>query len=88
MIHGKTSSGFTFELDDNVMDNMELVDQLSELNSENPYAISKIIMLLLGEGQRKALYDHLRTEDGRVPVMQAAKEINDIFNAAGSKGKN
>lgn len=88
MIQGKTKSGFVFELDDNVMDNMELVDQLSELNSENPYAISKIIMLLLGEGQRKALYDHLRTEDGRVPVMQAAEEINDIFNAAGSKGKN
>lgn len=87
MIKGKTSTGFQFEVEDSVLDNMELVDLLAE-NSENPLTISKIIKLVLGDAQRKKLYDNLRTEDGRVPMEAVAQAIAEIFLAFGEQGKN
>ena len=63
MITGKTESGVEFELDNKVLDNMELLDALSEAE-ENPVHMSKVANMLLGDTQRKKLYDYLRTEDG------------------------
>ncbi len=86
MIEGKTSTGFEFSIDEKLLDNMELVDAIAEVD-ENPLAISNIITLLL-DGQKKALYDHVRTEDGRVPVVAMTNEIMDILEAGGKAGKN
>lgn len=88
MIHGKTSSGFEFRLDEKVLDNMELVDALAEASNDSPIAVSKAVELLLGRELRKALYDHLRTEDGRVPVAAVSDSVAEIFQAFGNKGKN
>ena len=43
--------------------------------------------MLLGEN-KKALYDYLRTEDGRVPVAEISKSIKEIFESFGESGKN
>ena len=88
MIGGKTSSGFDFELPENVIDNMELVDALAEADGDNPVAISRVCMLLLGKDQRKKLYDSLRAADGRVPVEAVSKAIIEMFQAFGARGKN
>lgn len=87
MIEGKTKSGFTFELDENVMDNMELVDILAEANEESPFAVSKIAALILGTEQKKRLYDYHRTDDGRVPVKAVYDDIGEMFLAFGQSGK-
>lgn len=81
-------NGFKTELEDNVMDNMELVDALAEADDTNPLAVSRIVLLILGKEKRKALYDTLRTEDGRVPVEDVSNAIREIFQAFGDKGKN
>lgn len=86
MIEGKTSTGFTFSIDEKLLNNMELVDALAEVD-ENPVAVSKMMDLLFGN-QKKQLYDHLRTEDGRVPVEAVINEIMEIFEASGKAGKN
>lgn len=88
MIEGKTSSGFEFSLNENVLDNMELVDALAETEADNPLAVSKACLLLLGPELRKKLYNHLRTEDGRVPVELVSTEMVEIFSAFGKTGKN
>ena len=87
MLNGKTKSGFEFSVDPSVLDNMELLDAVAEIDT-NPLAVSKVISMVLGAQQRKALYDHLRAEDGRVPVKAASDAITDIFNACGQQGKN
>lgn len=87
MISGKTKSGFEYSIDSNVMDNMELLDAVAEIDS-NPLALSKVLKMVLGDEQRKALYDHLRQEDGRVPVKAVSEEITDIFTSSGKNGKN
>lgn len=87
MISGKTKSGFEYSIDSNVMDNMELLDAVAEIDG-NPLALSKVLKMVLGDEQRKALYDHLRQEDGRVPVKAVSEEITDIFTSSGKNGKN
>ena len=49
MIQGKTKSGFAYQLDDNTMNNMELVDAMAELDDGgHPFALSRVCLLLLG----------------------------------------
>ncbi len=84
---GETKSGFHFELDDDVMENMELLDALSELG-ETSGAASRVVVRLLGKQQRKALYDHIRDENGIVRPAKVMEEISDIFEALGQAGKN
>lgn len=87
MAKGKTASGFEYSINPDVMDNMELLDAIVEIDA-NPLALSQVLRMVLGDEQRKALYDHLRTEDGRVPVKAVSEAITDIFNSSGQQGKN
>lgn len=89
MKHIKLENGFELDLEDDVLDNMELVDALAEMKSdEDPIAVSKVITLLLGKDTKKALYDFVRTESGRVPVAEVSKMVTEIFGAFGDAGKN
>lgn len=84
---GVTSSGFEFEIDDAVIDDMELIDAIADSMGDNPLAFSQVCTKLLGMEQKKKLYDHVR-ENGRVPVEKISTEITDIFNSFGETGKN
>lgn len=80
MVKGKTSSGFSFSITDAVLNNMELLEALGKLE-DNPLYIGKVLSLLLGEEQKKKLYDHVRAKDGTVPQDKVSDEIVEIFNA-------
>ncbi len=86
MVEIKTQSGFICELDNKVMDNMELVEAMTEEFPSEAFRNAKIAKLLLGD-QKAKLYDHIR-EDGRVPISTLERELREIFQAFGSTGKN
>ena len=86
MIKGKTSSGFAFEIEEHVLDSMELLDAIVEAD-ENPAALSKVVKMTLPKDQQKALYEHLRTEHGNIPIMAVAQEVAEIFSYT-PEGKN
>lgn len=88
MIEGKTKTGFAFAVDENTMNDMELVDVLADKNTDEAFRVSQVIRKLLPDDQRKALYDHVRLESGRVPIDAVSEEISDIFTAMGDAGKN
>ena len=79
---GKTSTGFEFDIEDERLDDMELVDIMAEID-ENPLLMPKLCKMLLGEEQKKRLYDHLRSEDDRVPIEATTNAIQEIFNSPG-----
>ncbi|MCC8181525.1 MAG: hypothetical protein LIO45_00875 [Clostridiales bacterium] len=87
MINGTTSSGFAFSLEDGALDDMELLDALVDLQENDTAALSRVCRLLLGDEQRKALYDTLRTDSGRVPATAVMAAINEIFQSI-QAGKN
>lgn len=86
MIRGTTRSGFAFEVDEAICDDMELFEALTDLDAGDTTAVVPVCRKILG-GQKAALYDHLRGPDGRVPVSKVADEIADILAAfkAGKK---
>ena len=87
-VTGKLENGFEYEIDDAVLDDMEMVDALSEAQSTNPLALSTVINKLLGDEQKKALYDAVRREDGTVPIEDITQSIVTIFQSIGDEGKN
>lgn len=88
MVNGKTKTGFAFSIDENAMNDMELVDVLADKEIDDAFRMSYILKRLLPADQCKRLYDHVRTEHGRVPVDAVVAEIEDIFAALGDAEKN
>ena len=86
MLKGKTKSGFEFEVTDNALNNYELIETLSDVDS-NPLLVPRLLNQLLGKEQREKLKDHVRNEDGIVPVQAISDEILEIFQS-GADGKN
>lgn len=82
------SCGVTLEVSEVVLNDMELVDDLAEAENDNPLAVSRILLKVLGKEQRKKLYDAIRTPDGRVPTEKISPCIEEIFKAFGEQGKN
>lgn len=79
-------SGYCCELEEKVLDNMELLERLVEVEEGKPASMISALDMLLGQEQRMALYDHLRTDDGRVPIRAAARVMVEIIR--GARGKN
>lgn len=94
MKSGVTSSGFPFEFDERNADDMRFVDLIAETMSEDAsefdkiYAASKLLSMLLGEDQKKRLYDHIgQSYNGRVPYADLEKALAEIMQGGGETVK-
>ena len=87
MLTGTTSTGFNYEIPDEQLDNMELLDALADADAGKLLAISRVCDLLLGKEQKQRLYDHCRTEKGNVPTTAIRDEILSIIEGQ-NNGKN
>lgn len=87
MLKGITKNGFEFELDESELDDMEFLETLAEAE-ENALAFPKICKMMLGEKQKKRLYDHLRNEKGKVPIEAVKDVIIEIMESSSEKTKN
>lgn len=87
MIEGKTKSGFTYSIEDDNVD-QEFLDALSEAEDGDSLKVSKALRLLLGEDQRKRLYDYLRNDKGKVPIKDVMEAFSDILANDGTGAKN
>lgn len=85
-----TSTGFEFTVDEAALSDMELLEGLAALDEGGKEAVSalpKLLASLLGKEQKKALYDHVRTPEGRVPIEALTGELKDIFGALNESKK-
>ena len=90
MKRGTTESGFAFEFDELVLDDMRFVDALAEIVDPDVSdvltlsATTKLATMLLGKEQKKRLYDHIGAKhSGRVPVTELSAEVFEIIRANG-----
>lgn len=86
-MQGVTESGFKFNVNDKALKNMELVEAIAEVDS-NPLRLPGLLTMLLGDEQKKKLYDHVRAKDNTVPMDKVAAEVVAILHAMGEKEKN
>lgn len=87
MIKGTTKSGFAYSIDEENVD-QEFLDALSEAEDGDPLKVSKALRLLLGDEQRKKLYDYLRNDKGKVPIQDVMEAFTDILANDGTGAKN
>lgn len=82
MIKGKTSSGFEFELEDDVMDDYDLVVLFGKYN-KNPSMdiVVDIAIKMLGAEQHKALMEHLRDDKGKLKTSAMIHALEEIENS-------
>ncbi len=82
--HIVTKTGFELDIEDSCLDDMELFDAVVDLQVGNMMAVPTVVSKICGSS-KKALYDHCRLEDGRVPTKAVADEIGAIFEALNAK---
>ena len=81
----ETGSGFKCKLDDAVLDDMRLMELISQLD-ENQLLYPKFVTFLLGEDTKEKLYKHIETKDGRVPIAALDNELQQIMEQMGGGG--
>ncbi len=89
MTEGKTKSGFAYVIDDDVRDDMELLEGFIALDNGDMTSLPQCITSLLGDEQKRALYDHCRSEKtGRVSAKKVMAEVGEILNDVRDEVKN
>ncbi len=84
---GKTSSGFSFDVDEQKLDDYKLMKKLNDVSNGQSGKIVEVIGMLLGSDQEEKLMEHVeKLNDGKCSATGMVKELEEIFEAL--KGKN
>ena len=83
MVKGKTKSGFKYEVDKAMLNDAEFLESFCAISKGDNTEIFTLIEKMLGKEQKKALYEHVRTESGQVPLDKLTDEVVEIFAALG-----
>lgn len=81
MITGTTATGFNYEIDPEVFDDMDFIDLACEVDDRAPEKLGTLYSLALGDDQYKALKAHVKERCGRAKVSEVKKEMDEIFDA-------
>lgn len=79
VITGKTKTGFEYNIDKKMLNDYELLEEIDNIG-KSPLIIIKLLKRLLKEEQLEKLKEHIRNEEGIVPIDKMEKELIDIFN--------
>jgi hypothetical protein len=89
---GTTSSGFEFNVSDKIGSDYRLQKVITsyEKGSETDKLCSlvEMVKVLLGDDGEAALCEHVKEEDGTVPIQRITQEVVEIFNLAKAELKN
>lgn len=77
-IKGKLKNGFNFELDPDLLNDYELLEMISE-GQTNPLVIPKLITKVLGEKQKNNLINYLKKKTGKVTIEDMELALTEIF---------
>ena len=80
---GTTASGFEFEMEDDLLKDVEFLEIFYAVQRGDTGAVFDLIGAALGKDQKKALYDHVRNGKGKVMIEDLTPELEDMFKALG-----
>lgn len=80
MIKGKTSTGFAFEVDPDVIRDYEYLELASKA-ADNGSIFPKLVEYTLGTQQKDGLIGHLKELKGRALIEDVSKEITEVMDA-------
>lgn len=78
----KTKSGFTWEIDPSLADDMELMDEIIMMGKgQGTLSPGEVIAKMIGEDGKEALYKHC-TVKGKVSAKKVVPMVDEIYLAA------
>lgn len=83
MCTGKTSSGFEYSVKKAMLNNAEFLESFAKVQNGDNLRMFELMDIAFGEEQKKALYNHVRDEEGIVPLDTLATELAEIFEQLG-----
>ena len=78
----KLKDGFEVQLSEDTLNSWEFLELLSDIDEGEYGLIVKAARLLLGKEGVKALKEHIRTEDGKVPADTMVDAISELMESA------
>lgn len=87
MLKGTTSTGFAYEVEEDILDDYEILETLCEADKGSAKAMLEVAEQVLGKEQKEALKNHIRNEKGKVSAIRMIEEVMEILKSGG-KGKN
>jgi len=81
-----TSSGFTYQVDKDAFDDMDIFDDLIVMEdpdaskAQRLFATTKVFRRMIGDEQKQALDEFLRNRDGKIRISAYQKEIGELFS--------
>ena len=78
----KLKDGFEVQLSEDTRNSWEFLELLSDIDEGEYGLIVKAARLLLGKEGVKALKEHIRTEDGKVPADTMVNAISELMESA------
>ncbi len=79
MIKGVTKSGFRYEIKKDIIDDYEMLELLSEADS-NVLVLPKVVNMLLGDRQTENLKKYIKKRDGKISMSAMEQELVDILS--------
>lgn len=83
MLKGKTSTGFSFKIDEDVKDDYDLLQAFNLIDAGHTEKIDEAVELMLGKEQKDKLREHCRGKSGRVLASKIVNEVTEIINIIG-----
>lgn len=80
MVQGTTTTGFKYSVDADVIRDMEFIELLAEAMDDGS-KLPAVLVFALGKDQKKALYEHVRNEKGRVMLDDINREFLEVLGA-------
>lgn len=83
-----TSTGFECTISEQAASDIRVFRAINKYNKGDTLAIIDMMDYLFTDEQRQALEEHIKTEDGHMPLDEYAKEAVEIFKALAEQRKN
>lgn len=74
--------GFTLDIDTSVFEDYEFLESLADVADGQPSSIVRPFRMLFAGDTYQKVKDHLRDEDGRVPVKAMSTFLSKVVKAA------
>lgn len=87
MIKGKTTSGFSFEIDPEAFNDWRLLRKIRAVDKGEGQMAADVAEAILGSEQLELLENHIEKEHGKVTITDMMVELEEIIESC-EPGKN
>lgn len=80
IVKGKTSTGFEYEINKEIVDDWNFIERLAKLEQNGSVSETiNVIVTMIGKDGYENLKKHCQTDTGRIPIKRLMNEYYEIM---------